>query len=66
MLGTRDNRHERNYVIRYIKGNRTLMDSGRTLEDARNRCKERFSKRCNKGEICQIYLNGNLIEQHNG
>ena len=60
-LGTRDNRHERPYVIAYVRGDRKLYDSARTLDDAQTRISARLAKHRNKGEVAHVYKGGRLI-----
>lgn len=60
-LGTRDQRHERNYVINYVRGTRVLGDSARSLDAAKARIQARLSKRHNKGEVGRVFLNGKLV-----
>lgn len=60
-LGRRDNRHERPYVIAYVRGDRKLYDSARNLEDAVDRADARLAKRHNKGEVAHIYRSGKLV-----
>lgn len=64
-LGRRDNRHERKYVIAYVRqtvhGTKTLYDSARTLDDAVARSEARLSKRHNRGEAAEIYIAGKLV-----
>lgn len=61
-LGSRDNRHERPYLIEYSLGDRVLRDSGRSLEDAVSRCDARLAKPRNRNETCRIYLRGQLVQ----
>lgn len=61
-LGRRDNRHERPYVIAYIRPDgRKLYDSARTLDDARARIDARLAKRHNRGETATVHLGGKLV-----
>ena len=63
MLGRRDNRHERKYVIAYVRkrDGRKLYDSARTLDDAVARSEARLLKRHNRGEQAEIYVAGKLV-----
>ena len=58
MLGRRDNRHERPYRIDYIRGERVLYDSARSLEDAKARIATRLAKRHNRRERARVVLRG--------
>lgn len=62
-LGRRDNRHERKYMIAYVRkrDGRKLYDSARTLDDAVARSEARLAKRHNRGEVAEIYAAGKLI-----
>ncbi len=60
-LGRRDSRGERPYVIAYVRGDRKLYDSARTLDDAQTRIAARLAKRHNKGEVAHVYKSGRLI-----
>jgi hypothetical protein len=51
----------RPYVIAYLKGDRRLGDSARTLEGAKARIEARLSKPHNRGERAQVYLRGALV-----
>ena len=61
MLGKHDNRHARPFIITYIKGDRSLGDSARSLDDAKARIAARLTKRYNKGERAVVKLNGNTV-----
>lgn len=63
MLGKRDNRHSRPYIIRYIKGDRVLSDSARSLDDAKARISNRLAKRHNRGERAEVYRNRQLVHE---
>lgn len=62
-LGTRDNRHSRPFLIAYVKGDRTLHDSARSIDGARTKCRARLEKPHNRGDICRIYQSGRLIDE---
>lgn len=62
-LGTRDNRHERPYVISYVRGPRRLSDSARTLDAAKARCAARLAKRHNRGEVAEVWYMGQLVHR---
>ena len=62
MLGKRDNRHQRSYVIAYIRPDgRRLYDSARTLDDAVARYERRVSKRYNRNDAAEVSYAGKLV-----
>lgn len=60
-MGKRDNHGDRPYAIAYIKGERRLADSAKTLDGAMARVVVRLAKRHNRGERAEIWFNGALV-----
>lgn len=56
---------ERPYVIRYVRGARSLFDSAQTLEKAMQRIDSRLSSAAGRGETASVYRNGVLLHNVN-
>lgn len=64
--GQASNQQFRPYSIEYIKGDRLVRDSARSLEGAKALIAARLAKRHNRGEVARVLFRGEVVHTSYG